>query len=93
MDAILSDRVTAGANLLDEKWPGWYSVIALDRLAMESCTQCILGQLCGNYHDGLDFIGIQLGEPKGFYSNTKKDDEALAELWRAEIKNRLEKKS
>lgn len=48
----LDSRVSAGAKLLDRVEPGWHRRIALDRLAMESCDQCILGQLHGQFWSG-----------------------------------------
>jgi hypothetical protein len=45
-------RVRRGAALLDRFRPGWAREIDCDRLAMESCDSCILGQLWGDYMDG-----------------------------------------
>jgi hypothetical protein len=56
----LQARVKRGAALLDEKRPGWAKEIALDRLAMRSCTQCILGQLWGSYFGGYEQLGRKL---------------------------------
>lgn len=38
-------EVTEGAKFLDEHVPGWYSLIDLTKLKMDSCEFCILGQL------------------------------------------------
>lgn len=38
-------EVAAGAKFLDEHVPGWYSLIDLTTLKMDSCEFCILGQL------------------------------------------------
>lgn len=35
--------------MLDRVRPGWWREIALDRLAMETCYRCIIGQLYGDY--------------------------------------------
>jgi hypothetical protein len=45
-------RVRRGAALLDQVRPGWWRKIATDRLAMDSCDACILGQLYGGYLRG-----------------------------------------
>jgi hypothetical protein len=50
--SMFEDRVAKGAALLDEHRPGWARLVALNRLAMETCDQCILGQVCGDYYDG-----------------------------------------
>jgi hypothetical protein len=50
--AELAPRVERGAALLDRAEPGWHLRIARDRLAMESCDRCVLGQLHGDYLKG-----------------------------------------
>ena len=42
-------RVARGAALLDEKLPGWWQRVDLDRLDLSKCTDCVLGQLTGDY--------------------------------------------
>ena len=49
-----ADRVAAGARLLDEYSERWWEDVDLDRLDLSSCTQCVMGQLFGEYGDGLD---------------------------------------
>jgi hypothetical protein len=51
--ATLAGRVKRGAALLDEKRPGWAGRIALDRLAMGSCSACVLGQIFGGFDLGV----------------------------------------
>lgn len=48
----METRVARGAALLDVIRPGWSARINDDELAMESCTDCILGQLFGDYSSG-----------------------------------------
>lgn len=38
-------RVQLGAELLDERVPGWWQTIDLDRLYLSSTEHCVLGQL------------------------------------------------
>jgi hypothetical protein len=59
-----AERVANGAQLLDEKYPGWYRKINLDDLDIESACNCICGQL-GEYEDKLwtDFAEENLGSP------------------------------
>jgi hypothetical protein len=52
----LLSRVERGARLLDQVEPGWYRRIAADRLAMESCDRCVLGQLHGDFLEGFRMI-------------------------------------
>lgn len=49
----LSDRVAAGASLLDRERPGWWEEIDTDQLFMWSECGCVLGQLEGNYLRGV----------------------------------------
>jgi len=96
MTTDLASRVDAGARLLDQKLPSWYRGVALDELAMQSCDRCILGQIYGSYTEGCDSLGLDWGGQYGFdrlvYSAGGKDSDypALADLWRAEIRKRLE---
>lgn len=40
-----AEAVANGAQMLDEHVPGWYKLINLDTLSLESCERCICGQL------------------------------------------------
>jgi hypothetical protein len=53
-------RVKRGALLLDATTPGWAAKVNGDRLAMRWCDKCLLGQLYGDYNDGLKRIGLPL---------------------------------
>ena len=63
---IARSRVANGVKLLDERVPGWWRVINLDRLQMEDCTQCMLGQLFGHNVEtalGAKMFGLEI-EPQ-----------------------------
>jgi hypothetical protein len=97
--------VKRGAALLDQVRPGWWREIALDRLAMESCNDCILGQLYGGFDNGvrtLDLNGMTDDwfrdvthgfEVRPLVAKSREDIlrlyAVLANLWRAEIRARL----
>lgn len=49
----LKTSVQRGAQLLDRKRPGWHGRIDVDQLRMEECERCVLGQVFGEYRDGL----------------------------------------
>lgn len=54
MDLISEDTVLAvkkGSTWLDEFHPGWAEKIDLDRLDMNNCTSCVIGQAVCNYFD------------------------------------------
>ena len=54
---MFEGEIQAGAKLLDEKVGGnWWERIDLQRLAMFNCYNCVLGQLFGEYFDGLAHV-------------------------------------
>ena len=52
----LKRRVNRGAQLLDEKSPGWYKDVNLTTLRMERPRYCVLGQLYKSYGSGMDAL-------------------------------------
>jgi hypothetical protein len=91
--------VERGAALLDERLPGWYEKIDLDKLDLASCENCVLGQLHGRkyerlrhrrYYRGLDRLGI-LDRKAGDFGFTVRGSgrfENLTAEWRRVIKRR-----
>lgn len=105
---MYEDRVARGAELLDRVRPGWHREITADRLAMDSCNQCILGQIYGDYGRGLkilmrfDLEVFDRSERFGFEADSREGMPAawwqgtfarLADAWRAAIRSRLEAES
>ena len=41
-------KIAMGMALLDEKLPGWENQVDLQRLALNDCRRCVVGQLCGD---------------------------------------------
>ena len=93
-------RVLNGIELLDKEFPNWEEAIDLDKLAIEDCNHCILGQLFGEYIDGLDILRISQHKSCLFGFDTdrfsfKKDDLdlyqyiVLKDCWAEVIKERL----
>lgn len=58
----IEEYVARGAELLDEKRPGWFEGISLRALAIESMSNCVLGQVYGGYFFGLVHL---FGETSG----------------------------
>lgn len=87
-----ADRVARGAALLDQYLPGWTSEINLNELRIESGSDCVLGQLYGDYGDGRDRVGIRStahSESLGFTGGyTGGDWYGLNEAWRELIEDR-----
>jgi hypothetical protein len=45
-----------GAELLDRALPGWRERIAVAELDLQDCGYCILGQLWGDFEDGMGVL-------------------------------------
>ena len=87
----LAEVVAKGVALLDERSPDWWRVISLNRLAMYHCQDCLLGQIWGNYDEGTRALGNISGRAYGFnISGGSLPYTALADLWRREIRRRIE---
>lgn len=56
MDSVEA-RVARGAALLDEKRPGWERKIDLAVFALDDGCKCVVGQLFGDYIDGIGLLG------------------------------------
>ncbi len=92
-------QVAKGAKFLDKKLPGWAGKINTKKIVMSSNDMCIMGQLAkkAKAGDALDYAEtLGLDEKKlmshGFEADSDPDDDAdaqHAELWRAEIEERL----
>jgi hypothetical protein len=55
-----ADKVRAGIALLDEQVPDWAARIDPVLLDVQHCSWCVLGQLFGDYLDGVDSL-VQVG--------------------------------
>lgn len=55
---LLRKRVYLGAEWLDEKRPGWWQSIDLDRLDISDCDRCVLGQVFGGFLVGVQKCGL-----------------------------------
>ena len=51
--------VEDGAKLLDQKRPGWANEINTERLEMNDCQRCILGQLYHYFSVGVHVLHIR----------------------------------
>lgn len=58
----LQERVERGVELLDERYPGWLDEVWVDGLDMNSCSDCVLGQLYDcSFINGLRTLEINPG--------------------------------
>jgi hypothetical protein len=49
----IEQRVADGATFLDMTVPGWWDRIDVKLLDLGNCFKCVLGQLCGDFGDGV----------------------------------------
>jgi hypothetical protein len=101
------DYAAIGARYLDDHEPGWALNIDPDILSMESYCGCVLGQLNGDFFDGLRERGWTRGnaaalgltlpaDPRVDISTVQLEEEAWTELdraWTALIRARHEQPS
>src|SRR6266446_8482282 len=63
-DIDYAARVKAGINILDQKWPEWWSEIDINTLEIRSSKCCVTAQLSGIkgfgywWREGLEYLGI-----------------------------------
>lgn len=92
----IEELVARDAAKLDEVDPGWYEYVNTDELNIAT-SKCILFQLFGGHHTGINFLGYSLtkGEKmNAFWIGGKECDifdtspHAVTEMWRKEIQKR-----
>jgi hypothetical protein len=95
----VTERVAAGAALLDKKVPGWWRedhkhAIDLSRLDTHDCLRCVLGQLFGRYGAGRHELGMRsaaddrLTVKRGFFADDTSEYPQLDAEWRRAIAER-----
>lgn len=83
-----AEAVANGAQLLDEKVPGWWRKIDLDSIQMDECQHCICGQLAFATYDEVkraEFIskaGPYHNEYSVYYGHFLEERLGLEEDWR-----------
>jgi hypothetical protein len=88
----LEERVQRGAQLLDEKYPGWADRIDLRSFSISSPWLCILGQLFGGYLEGV--YSLNIVQQEALYGFNIKPTEPfstfrqLQKLWQEAIEER-----
>jgi hypothetical protein len=94
----VTERVSAGIDLLDRECRGWDKHIDLGRLSLDSCQRCVLGQLFRSYSLGLADLELDDDEAVelGFDQDEDEDDgdgtgyPALTAAWTIAIRARRE---
>lgn len=89
----MKKTIAASAKFLDKKMPGWAKKIKVTTLVISSDAHCIMGQLGkGDPQVALDKLEltVEKAENMGFIDNGVED---LDELWKAEVRKRIAKKT
>lgn len=92
----LEQRAQAGAEFLDENIPGWEERVNPNRLIMNDCLSCVLGQLYGDFDVALDELDMTYEEATnyGFFLDINRgffqEYTELTEIWRDLIRSRSE---
>lgn len=95
--ATVEQRVAAGAAWLDEHEPGWADRIDVAELDVGMSCSCVLGQLDGDFHDGMQERGLSVARAGqlGFTltedessMNVSDEFDALTAAWRQLIETR-----
>ena len=62
-------RATArrGEKLLDNRAPGWDNMVDADKIWMDDCLDCILGQVFGTFEDGIEHLGLSMDNEGSYY--------------------------
>lgn len=91
-----AEAAARGASFLDGEVPNWShpNRIDLDALRLASCKRCVLGQLFGEYGEGVDDLGLSETDEDtlGFFA-VDHEWADLTEAWRAEIRKRRHPKT
>lgn len=65
-----AEAVAQGAQLLDEKKPGWWRIINLDTLDLTLCDACVCGQLARATYDRVKLAQIMSDPNQKFYNQS-----------------------
>lgn len=95
------DDVYRGAALLDDLVSGWFMIVDINLLDMQSCEKCVLAQIFGEFNTGIITVKQLIGSHSsysyqriayhcGFDLPSEYDYhfDVLTEQWRDEIKRR-----
>jgi hypothetical protein len=84
----VEEAVRRGAELLDERHPGWAHKIDTDRLDISSGCNCIIGQLDPSVWCSASSPVTDWAEALGFYDRTRRSYPDLDRAWLVEIMER-----
>ena len=84
-------RIARGMELLDRENPSWCDKIELKSLDVGNVGHCVLGQVYGEYIDGVGALGIAFHtERHGFMWLNSDSVMGLTRSWKKAIKERCD---
>jgi len=84
----LKRQVELGAAFLNVVNPNWFKEINPKELNMASAKVCILGELYGNYHNGVKELRLrdEMPENMGFHADHKGRYLILNKFWKSKVR-------
>lgn len=78
----------AGVAFLNVVKPNWLKKIKLDKLDLHHPNVCVIGEVTGNYGEGISKMGIddEQAEVLGFYSSDEEEYPTLTKTWKKVLK-------
>ncbi len=84
----------AGIAFLNVVNPKWVKKIDLKKLDLSSTNTCVIGEVFGNYHDGINKMDLDSSQAEtlGFYLQEDNDYGLLTKTWKSVIQKIKRKK-
>jgi hypothetical protein len=83
----IPENVKRGVALLDERLPTWRQRVNPDTLDLANGCRCIVGQVLGDYDEGVALLGLSQrdAERYGFFTSGRQTFRSLTEAWQRVI--------
>lgn len=77
-------NVQRGADLLDDRLPGWRKRVNPNHLDLGNTCNCVLGQTLGDYGEAVELLGLTQAESRkfGFTTFGHQSFDSLTKAWR-----------
>jgi hypothetical protein len=92
------ERVNRGIALMDQKYPHWWRVLDIQTLDLRSTSNCVLGQVAGDFLDGMNtlfgrpgYVPWHVGVDHGFDATSWQNTKHVQSLWKNEVARRQAK--
>lgn len=84
----IQKKIRAGIAFLNVVKPNWLKKIKLNELDLSQSNTCMIGEIYGNYGDGIDSLGLtdEIADLLGFHANSIRTYTLLTKGWKDAIK-------